>query len=83
LLHETVPRDALDARVADIANTLCAAGPQAVKRAKRLVQEVAARPIDHSLLADTAAWIAEARAGDEGREGMQAFLEKRKPSWLA
>jgi methylglutaconyl-CoA hydratase len=83
LLHEAVAGDALDARVADIANALCAAGPLAVKRAKRLVREVAARPIDDSLLADTAAWIAEVRVSDEGREGMGAFLEKRKPSWLA
>ncbi len=83
LLHEAVPHDALDARIADIAKSLCAAGPQAVKRAKRLAQEVAARTIDDALLGDSAAWIAEVRASEEGREGMQAFLEKRKPSWLA
>jgi methylglutaconyl-CoA hydratase len=83
LLHEAVPDTALDARVADIANVLCTAGPQAVKRAKRLVREVAARNFDDALRADTADWIAGVRASDEGREGMQAFLEKRKPSWLA
>jgi methylglutaconyl-CoA hydratase len=83
LLHEAVPLAALDGRVAGIAKSLCAAGPHAVRRSKRLVHEVAAREFDDALLADTAAWIAEVRAGDEGREGMQAFLEKRKPSWFA
>jgi methylglutaconyl-CoA hydratase len=83
LLHEAVPDTALDARVAVIANALCTAGPQAVKRAKRLVRKVAARNFDDALRADTADWIAGVRASDEGREGMQAFLEKRKPSWLA
>lgn len=83
LLHEAVPADMLDARVAEVAKSLCAAGPQAVKHAKRLVKNVAARSIDESLLLDTAEWIAQVRASEEGREGMQAFLEKRKPGWLA
>lgn len=83
LLHEAVPAGMLDARVAEIAKSLCTAGPQAVKRAKRLVREVAARGSDESLLADTAEWIAQVRASEEGREGMQAFLDKRRPSWLA
>jgi methylglutaconyl-CoA hydratase len=39
-------------------------------------------PIDTSLRAETARRIADIRASDEGREGVQSFLSKRKPAWL-
>jgi methylglutaconyl-CoA hydratase len=38
--------------------------------------------LDDDLIADTAERIAEIRASDEGREGLSAYLEKRKPSWI-
>ena len=44
---------------------------------------MAEREIDAALIADTVAGIADIRASDEGKEGVQAFLAKRKPSWLA
>ena len=47
----------------------------------RLVGLVAGRPIDEALIDATAASIAGARASDEGREGVAAFLDKRPPSW--
>jgi methylglutaconyl-CoA hydratase len=31
----------------------------------------------------TAQWIAELRAGEEGKEGIEAFLNKRKPKWVS
>jgi methylglutaconyl-CoA hydratase len=46
------------------------------------VKDVAARAITPELRADTAQRIADIRASDEGREGVQSFLSKRKPSWL-
>ncbi|HCN90580.1 MAG TPA: enoyl-CoA hydratase, partial [Oxalobacteraceae bacterium] len=49
----------------------------------RLVREVAGRPLSDVLIADTAERIAAIRASDEGREGVQSFLEKRKPNWLS
>jgi methylglutaconyl-CoA hydratase len=54
-----------------------------VKACKRLVQDVAERTIDGALIAATVEGIADIRASDEGREGVQSFLQKRKPSWLA
>ena len=39
------------------------------------------RPVDDDLIEDTAHRIAEVRASDEGRDGIAAFLEKRKPGW--
>ena len=55
--------------------------PGAVAASKALVDAVADRPIDHALLDYTARAIAKQRGSAEGREGVAAFLEKRKPSW--
>ena len=82
LAHEVVSSDVLDAAVDVLVTALVANGPQAVRACKRLVQDVAAAPIDEALRADTARRIADIRASDEGREGVQAFLNKRTPSWL-
>jgi methylglutaconyl-CoA hydratase len=80
-VHEVVAADALDAKVAEIVSALVANGPAAVKACKRLVQDVAGRPIDTALRADTARRIADIRASAEGREGIQSFLGKRDPGW--
>ncbi|TCF98076.1 enoyl-CoA hydratase [Paraburkholderia strydomiana] len=71
----------LDAAVQQIAQTLCANGPQAVRNCKRLVQDMAGRELNDALIEDTAARIARTRAGAEGREGVVSFLEKRTPAW--
>ncbi len=82
LVHEVVGADALDAKVQALVTALVGASPNAVRACKRLVQDVAGRPIDDALVAHTVRQIADIRASDEGREGVQAFLQKRKPSWL-
>lgn len=81
-VHELCAADALDAKVDEIVATLVANGPMAVRACKRLVQDVAGLPIDDTLRAETARRIADIRASDEGREGVQSFLNKRKPNWL-
>jgi len=65
-----------------IAAAQLACGPLAVAASKRLVDEVAGKHIDHGVLTHTAHVIAAARVSDEGQEGVRAFLERRKPSWL-
>lgn len=80
-VHECVAADALDAKVAEIVTALVANGPAAVKACKRLVQDLAGRPITPELRDDTARRIADIRASAEGRDGVQAFLNKRDPSW--
>ncbi len=80
-VHELVAPDGLDGRVAEIVGALVANGPAAVKACKRLVQDVAGRPVDATLRDETARRIADIRASDEGREGVQAFLGKRDPAW--
>jgi methylglutaconyl-CoA hydratase len=67
--------------VDELLDLLAANGPEAVKACKRLVQDVAGQPITAELRADTARRIADMRASDEGREGVQAFLNRREPSW--
>jgi methylglutaconyl-CoA hydratase len=64
-----------------LAADVMACAPGAVADAKRLVSAVAGREIDHSLMEDTARRIARARVGSEGREGVEAFLGRRKPGW--
>ena len=54
----------------------------ALRACKQLVQDVGGRPISPELRADTARRIADIRASEEGREGVQSFLNKRKPAWL-
>ncbi len=81
LVHECVRAEMLDAKVAEIVAALVANGPTAVKACKALVQDVAGRPVDDALRADTARRIADIRASAEGREGVAAFLGKREPGW--
>ncbi|MGH6626767.1 MAG: enoyl-CoA hydratase/isomerase family protein [Burkholderiaceae bacterium] len=83
LVHEVVTAEALDAKLAEITEALCSAGPAAVKACKKLVQDVAQREIDAALIARTVEGIADIRASAEGKEGVQSFLQKRKPGWLA
>jgi len=82
LVHEVVTADALDAKVAELTSALVSASPNAVRACKRLVQDVAEREIDDALVAHTVAGIADIRSSAEGKEGVQSFLQKRKPSWL-
>ena len=81
LVHRVVAADGLDAAVNEMAAALLAGGPAAQAAAKRLVADVAARSLDEALVEETAKRIAEIRATPEGREGVAAFLEKRKPAW--
>ena len=70
----------LDARVEALVAAILAGGRQAVNAAKRLVREVEGRKLD-DVTELTVERIARARVGDEGQEGMRAFLEKREPTW--
>lgn len=82
-VHALCPHEELDAKVNDVVAAIVANSPAAVRACKELVQDVAHKPIDAELRDTTARRIADIRASAEGREGVQSFLQKRKPSWLA
>ena len=81
-VHEVVMAEQLKAKIAEVTTALCGAGPSAVKLCKTLVHDVAGRPITSELVQMTVASIADVRVSPEGREGVQSFLQKRKPNWL-
>ena len=82
LVDHAVPDEDLDRMVATVCQDLARGGPTALAETKRLVRAVsAAAPTDVAAL--TADWIARLRAGDEGQEGMSAFLEKRPARWTS
>ncbi len=73
--------DDLEGAVGRYVDHFLAGGPQAIAAAKKLIRRVARTPTNTAVIDDTAARIAAIRAGDEAKEGIAAFLEKRKPSW--
>jgi len=81
-IHSVVSADALDAKVAELTQALLSASPDAVKACKRLLQDVAGRDISAGLIDRTVQGIADIRASAQGKEGVQSFLQKRKPSWV-
>ena len=81
-VHEVVSADQLDAKVDEITQALVKNSPNAVKVCKKLLQDVAHAEIGQPLIAKTVEGIADIRSSAEGREGVSAFLGKRKPSWL-
>ncbi len=72
---------ALEAAQGRLSAEIMACAPGAVAASKALVAFVADHGIDNHVLDETAKRIARARVGDEGREGVTAFLDKRKASW--
>jgi methylglutaconyl-CoA hydratase len=82
LVHEAVEAEQLDARVQEIVGSLLQGGPLSQAAAKQLIRAVNQRPVNDTLVEDTAHRIAHLRATPEAREGIAAFLEKRSPAWI-
>jgi methylglutaconyl-CoA hydratase len=84
LLHEIVADIAgLDGAVGEIVDALLANSPRALAECKELITAVSGKPLSPDVIEDTAQRITRLRASAEGREGMSAFLEKRRPNWVA
>lgn len=81
-IHERVDEEEFTQSLDNLVKHLVNASPNAVKVCKKLVQDVAFAEINEQLIKDTVAGIADIRATAEGKEGVQSFLQKRKPSWL-
>lgn len=82
LISELVEEDKLDETIAGIVKSILRNSPRGVGEAKKLVFDFADCEITDDMLAETSRRIAETRDSDEGREGLTAFLEKRKPAWV-
>jgi methylglutaconyl-CoA hydratase len=83
LLHDLAASvDAMDEMIAALCNALLANGPKAMQAAKTLIQAVSQKSIDDELMEDTVERIAQIRSTDEAKEGINAFLSKRKPNWV-
>ncbi len=81
LLHEVHEPMDLMPRVDELAQAMAGHGPQAMRQTKQLMLDVAGQPLDAALLEETARRIADVRASDEGRAGLQAFLNRQSPPW--
>ena len=81
-VHAVVAAGQLDEKVAEITKALVNASPNAVKECKTLLHDVAGKDIDPGLIAHTVKGIASIRASAEGKDGVQSFLQRRKPGWL-
>ena len=80
LIHDVSPEGDLDARTEDVVSLLLQGGPAAQAAIKGLLRQVAATEPMEALGLMTGL-IAELRTGEEGHEGLGAFLQKREPNW--
>jgi methylglutaconyl-CoA hydratase len=81
LLTAVSPSEKLDGEIDKILEHLLQGGPQSLSKIKDLIRLVSSDPVSDAMIEDTAQRIAEIRVSSEGREGIAAFLEKRKPGW--
>lgn len=79
--HEVAAAGQLDAEAQKIIDALMDGAPLAQGRGKKLMLDIVGHPIDDKVIDITVRQIAEARASDEGKEGLSAFLNKTEPSW--
>jgi methylglutaconyl-CoA hydratase len=81
LVSVAVEPGELDPAIDALLASLLRGGPAAQSGVKRLLRDLAGRAIDETVVRDTAARIAAARASAEGRDGLAAVLGKRPPAW--
>jgi len=79
-VHQVVPAEELEAAGRRKVDALLSSGPEAVGAAKALIEKVTGLTPDEAMPMTVRA-ISERRASAEAREGLSAFLEKRRPSW--
>jgi methylglutaconyl-CoA hydratase len=82
LVNRSFPAGELEPAVEAVVNQLRSSGPAAMSHCKTLIDKVSNTLTMEEAIEFTARMIAEIRASEEGQEGMAAFLEKRKPSWV-
>jgi methylglutaconyl-CoA hydratase len=81
LVNRVVPPEHLDEEVEAMVKQLISSGPEAIKKCKELLASISDMDMQTAKV-HTAKFIANLRKSDEGQEGMDAFLNKRKPNWV-
>ena len=82
MVSECMDENEIDEEINKLAQAILANSTDAVKAAKQLVFDIENQEVNPALIEMTSERIAEIRASEEGKEGLAAFLEKRKPAWL-
>jgi methylglutaconyl-CoA hydratase len=82
LVNKSLPPELLEAHVDSVIKLLRTSGPKAMSHCKNLIFDICNKLTLDEAVESTAKMIAEIRASDEGQEGMDAFLNKRKPDWV-
>jgi len=82
LVHERIESTQLDVTIKRICDALLLGGPKALSASKDLIRFLQSQPLDDGMIDATAQRIAAVRATPEAKEGLDAFLAKRKPDWL-
>lgn len=80
-IHDRVSEESLADVIAEFCKNVVKNSPDAVQTCKTLLHEVAGQPITEQLIEKTVKGIADIRASTQGKEGVQAFLQKRRPAW--
>ncbi len=81
LINKSVPTPEIEEYLRKTIDTILSSGPNAVLLCKQLIYDVTNKLSLNEAMEFTARMIADIRKSDEGQEGMNAFLEKRKPNW--
>ena len=81
LIHELAPRNQLEQTVGRVIDGLLKSGPFAQHETKDLIHSIAGQPITEKVFKGIASRIARVRTGDEAREGLDAYFDKRLPAW--
>ncbi|MGY5819983.1 enoyl-CoA hydratase-related protein [Vibrio chemaguriensis] len=82
IVHEVKEAKQLENAVDSVIKTLLLNSPDAMRKAKTLCHQCHQNPIDQQLIHYTSKLIADIRVSPQGQDGLQAFLEKRSPSWV-
>lgn len=82
LINSSLTESELEEKIKSVTNLILSGGPNAVRKGKELINHVVNNIDLNEAIEYTAKMIAEIRKSDEGQEGMNAFLEKRKPNWI-
>lgn len=81
LVNAVVPLEEIDSTIDKLVKQLISSGPDAITNCKELLRRVSAMSLEEAKK-HTAEVIAKLRISEEGQEGMNAFLEKRRPNWV-